>query len=75
MIRSLTTVFTVMRRKLKKEEMEKQFDPNTLERRMGMMRKRRTKTSMRTERMIRTRMGMRTKRRTNTRMRTLVGEG
>ena len=29
-MRLLTTVFTVMRRKLKKEEMEKQLDPNTL---------------------------------------------
>ena len=31
--RLLTTVFTVMRRKLKNEEMEKQFDPKTLEKR------------------------------------------
>ena len=31
--RLLTTVFTVIRRKLKNEEMEKQFDPKTLEKR------------------------------------------
>ena len=66
-----------MRRKLKKEEMEKQLDPNTLRKRMWMRRKKRTKTSAGTEKMRKTRMWKRTKGRTGTvmRMRTSVDEG
>ena len=36
----LTTVFTVMRRKLKNEEMEKQLEPNTLKKSVGLRIKR-----------------------------------